>query len=186
MHMKIRTMYNESPNGVRRFAIGFAVAMAIMAQAAVGLAEDAHHEDAEHHHEDHDHPNHFAIFVGSTQSEEHEGDRNDPQFTLGFDYERRLSRLFGLGFLADYVIEGHRELLVGIPGFFHVPNGPTFQLAPGWHKAKESGHSGGVVRLGLLWEFDVTSSISLTPAVFYDIAKEDNLWVFGLNVGKGW
>ena len=149
------------------------------------IAEEAHHGDHSDLEGTHDHRNHLALFIGSTQSEEHEGDRDEPQFTLGVDYERRLTKLFGLGLLADFVIEGHREVLLGVPAFLHIPHGPTFQLAPGWHKVKDDGESGGVLRLGLLWEFEVRT-ISLTPAVFYDISEHDNLWVLGFNVGKGW
>ena len=53
-------------------------------------------EHEEGHGEEHEHKNHIALFIGSTQAEEEHGERDDPQLTLGLDYERRLTRVFGL------------------------------------------------------------------------------------------
>ena len=163
-----------------KLAAGAVLALLLAGTATTGLAAEAHDSESGHGGR-----NEIALFIGSTQSEEHEGDRDDPQFTLGVDYERILTDHFGVGLLADFVFEGHREVLLGVPLFLHAPHGLTFQYAPGWHKVKDSGESGGVLRLGLLWGFDV-KRIRLVPAVFYDIAKEDNLWVLGLNIAKVW
>ena len=68
---------------------------------------------AEHHHK-----NHIALFIGSTEGEAEEGEKEDRDFTLGVDYERRLTELIGIGGLYDWVAEGRREFLIGMPVFF--------------------------------------------------------------------
>ena len=82
------------------------------------------------HGEEHQHKNHIALFIGSTQAEVEHGKRDDPQFTLGLDYERRLTQVVGIGALLDVVLEGHREGIIGVPVFLHAGS-LTFQLAPG-------------------------------------------------------
>jgi len=149
-------------------------------QASTHTAEPHHDDDVAHHHK-----NHIAIFIGATQAEEHHGERNDPHFTLGIDYERRLSTLFGLGLLADGVIGGKRDYLVGVPLFLHASEHIVLQLAPAWHKVEEGNHSGAVLRSGIIWSIPVGTG-TLSPSLFYDIAESDNIWVFGLSIGKGW
>jgi len=171
--------------GSTRGPLLIAIVLAAAMPSRIGLAEEGHAGDASEHGEEHFHKNEVAVFLGSTQSEEHHGDRDDPEFTIGIDYERRLTEHFGLGLLADFVAEGNREILLGIPFFLHAGKSAKFELAPGWHKVKEDGSDGGVLRLGFHWAFEVGRG-SLSPAVFYDITEEDNLWVFGLGIGRGW
>ncbi len=66
------------------------------------------------------HKNHVSMFLGSTQSEKHHGERDDPGFSIGLDYERRLNQAVGVGLLVDWVAEGSREYLIGVPLFLHV------------------------------------------------------------------
>ena len=41
--------------------------------------------------------NRFGIFIGSTEAEDtHSGEKDDPRFTVGLNYERRFSRLVGV------------------------------------------------------------------------------------------
>lgn len=41
-------------------------------------------------------------------------------FTIGVDYERRLSRMWGIGVLADVAVgEIKREAVLGVPVFLH-------------------------------------------------------------------
>jgi len=162
-----------------------ALVLAVGMLSQNGLAEEDHSGDAAEHGEEHLHKNHFAVFLGSTQSEEHHGDRDDPQFTIGVDYERRLTKVLGVGLLADYVVEGNREFLLGIPFFVHAGKSAKFEVAPSWHKIREDGTDGGVLRLGFHWEFEMGRG-SISPAIFYDITEEDNLWILGLGFGRGW
>lgn len=47
------------------------------------------------------HQNHFSVFLGGTT--ESEEDETTTSFSIGVEYERRLSRLLGIGFGAEYV-----------------------------------------------------------------------------------
>ena len=55
-----------------------------------------HEGTSEEHGKEHFHKNHIALFLGATQAELEHGEREDPQFTLGLDYERRLTRVVGV------------------------------------------------------------------------------------------
>ena len=143
-----------------------------------------HEGTSEEHGKEHFHKNHIALFVGSTQAELEHGERDDPQFTLGFDYERRLTTVFGIGALLDFVVEGNREGIVGIPVFLHAGN-LTFQVAVGGERIRDTGDWEAIGRLGALYEF-VVGRKTLSPGLFYDITAEGGTWVVGLNIGKGW
>ncbi len=148
------------------------------------LAEDAHHTGGDQHEAGHLHKNHFALFLGTTQPDEH-GERTDAAFTVGIDYERRLTKLIGVGFLADVVTGGNREYLVGVPLFLHVGKRGKFQLAPGWHKVDEDQAKGLVWRTGFIWDFEVGKN-TISPSVYYDITEHENLFVLGVGIGQGW
>ncbi len=149
------------------------------------MAEDQHGAGVEHAEGHHFHKNHISMFLGATQAEKHHGERDDPGFSIGIDYERRLNQVIGVGFLADWVVEGNREYLLGIPLFLHVGRHAKFQLAPGWHKLNEEHEDGWVFRTGFGWGFEV-GKITLTPALYYDITENENIFVAGLEIGKGW
>ena len=133
----------------------------------------------------HDHKNHVALFFGSTQAEEHHGEREDPSFTIGMDYERRLTKRFGVGVMADLVVEGNREFLFGIPLFLHAGKGAKLLAAPCVHKLKGDDEYDYVFRAGLVWDFNVGPG-TLAPVVLYDIAEHHDVFVVGLGIGKGW
>ena len=181
--------YTIIPTASRHFAAASTrplIAVLLLACGALTLQAST---PVDHPHTEHDtthhHKNHIALFIGATQAEEHHGERNDPHFTLGIDYERRLSTLFGLGLLADGVIGGKRDYLVGVPLFLHASEHIILQLAPAWHKVEEGNHSGAVLRTGIIWSIPVGTG-TLSPSLFYDIAESDNIFVFGLSIGKGW
>jgi hypothetical protein len=147
-------------------------------------AASGDHEAAKEHGESDHHMNHVAFFAGFTEAEEHHGDQGAPDFTIGIDYERRLSKVFGIGVLADWVIENNREYMVGIPIFLHAGRHAKFELAPAVRHVSHSGENQFVFRTGLHWDFHV-GKMSLTPAVFYDFSEGQDFFVFGLGVGKG-
>ena len=163
-----------------------ALMLAISAAPGAALAAtEADHSATGEHGEAHYHKNHVALFLGSTQSEEHHGERDDPSFTIGADYERRLTRIFGVGALADVVVEGDRELLVGLPVFLHAGKGSKFLVAPCVHKLRGADEYDYVLRVGLVWDFHVGPG-TLAPVVLYDFAEHHNLLVLGIGIGKGW
>jgi len=143
-------------------------------------AQEEHLEPASEHF----HKNHIALFLGSTQAELEHGEREDPQFTLGLDYERRLTRVVGVGGLIDVVVEGHRDLILGATLFLHAGR-LKFLIAPGVELVGDKGDWEFVTRFGVLYEFEVSSALTLAPVVQYDVTEERSTWVVGLGIGKG-
>ena len=132
--------------------VAVAAAPGLVAAQESGLheASSGNHEAAKEHGENDHHKNHVAFFVGSTEAEEHHGEKGDRDFTIGIDYERRLSKIFGIGVLADWVIEGDREYIVGIPLFLRAGKHAIFQLAPAYHRLSHSGDEGFLFRTGFM------------------------------------
>jgi len=145
-----------------------------------------HHEAAEGHGEEHFHKNHVALFVGSTEAEEHHGEKEDRDFTLGIDYERWLNKWFGAGAMLDFVVEGRREYLVGPLFILHAGKGAKFFAAPCYQSVRESGEDNFVFRTGFGWDFFVgKGKYSVFPSVYYDFAEGQDFFVFGVGFGMG-
>lgn len=148
-----------------------------------GATEEYAEEHGEEHGE-HFHKNHLAVFIGATEAEEHHGEKGDPDFTLGVDYERRLSPLFGVGGMFDWVAEGNREFLVGPIGFLHPFGGLKLFAAPCYQHVRESGEDNFVFRTGVAWDFEI-GKYSIAPNVIYDFADEQDFLVLGVTIGRG-
>lgn len=176
--------------GAVAFSLVFAVGVASPGGLAAQEEHGGHAADPEdhaaavgEHDEEHHHKNHVALFVGSTQAELEHGEREDPQFTLGLDYERRLTPVVGVGAVLDLVLEGQREGILGLPVFLHAGSF-TFQIAPGGERIRDGRDWSFVTRLGVLYDFEV-GTMTLAPALFYDFTKEGGTWVVGINIGRG-
>ena len=157
----------------------------------------------------HFHKNHFAVLLSATEAIEDHGEahnggehgnghaethsegtssgKDDPDFTIGFDYERRLSQLIGVGGMFDWVVEGRREFLLGPAGILHPFKGSKFWLAPLAERVRETGNWELVVRIGAGWDIPIGKSgkYSIAPNINYDISDEHQLWVVGVAIGKG-
>ena len=169
----------------RRVGLTILITLAAGAGNVQGVqAEESEYAAGEAHGSEHHHKNHIAFFVGSTEAEEHHGEKEDRDFTLGVDYERRLNSVVGIGGLFDWVVEGRREYLVGVPLFLHAGKHAKFQLAPCYQRIRETGDNAFVFRTGFMWDFFV-GKVSLSPTVLYDLTEEQDFLVFGLTVGKG-
>ncbi len=166
-------------------------------------AADEEHGEA-HGEEHHFHKHHFAAILSLTEAvEEHGGDhgdghgdphsegssggKDDPDTTIGFDYERRFTRLFGFGGMVDWVAEGRREFLFGPIAFLHPFASSKFWLAPLAERVRETGDWDLVWRIGAGWDFAVGKSgkYSIAPNASYDITGEHELWVVGVAFGIG-
>ena len=154
------------------------------------------------------HQNHFSVFLGGTT--ESEEDETTTSFSIGVDYERRLSRLLGIGFGAEYVfVDVGRESLAGLLGFFHVTEGIVLLGGPGLefvqeplHEVEPEGEAGKIsepsedveteretnlaFRVGALYEFEVGHKYTIAPSLFVDfIENKDPAIVWGLSFGIG-
>ena len=127
--------------------------------------------------------NEIAVFIGSTEGEVEDGEKKDRDFTIGLDYERRLTQRVGIGGLYDWVAEGNREFLIGVPVFLHPGKTATLQVAPCVQRIREDKETNFVLRLGFSWGFDV-GKMRIAPEILYDIAEGQDFVVFGVAFGK--
>ena len=166
------------------------------------MAEE-HPGGEEHGEEHHFHKHHIAVNIASTEGvvehdEEHHGNghgetrsggssgtKDDPSFTLGFDYERRLTKLLGFGGMFDWVVEGRREFLIGPIGFLHPFKGAKLWVAPLAERVRETSDWDFVFRVGVGWDFAV-GKWNIAPNANYDMSEKHDLWVLGVAIGRGW
>ena len=141
-------------------------------------AEDSHHEESADHSEHHFHRNHFAVFLGVTEEEEHSA------FSVGFDYERRLTRLFGIGALIDFATGDVRSGVWGIPFILHPGKGWKLYVAPGRENGSER-DAEFMFRVGVLYDFEV-GKVTISPAFNVDLVDGEEIYVYGVNIGRGW
>lgn len=157
---------------------------------------------AEEHHAGY-HPNHIALFVGaSTRTGEAPEGGSRTGFTIGLDYERRLTSVIGLGLLVDYVPgEIGRAVLLAVPLYLRPVGGLGLTLAPGVEFEEEEAEeletrssetedahtsTNFAFRLGAFYSFPLTSMFSLVPQFNADfISGGDTTLVYGLSFGFG-
>ncbi len=172
-----------------RFVAGWLGVITVLAALTLALPARIEAEEQEHHEptgEEHFHKNHVAVFVGSTEAEEHHGEKTDPDFTVGFDYERRFSKLFGAGAMLDFVVEGRREYLVGPLFILHPGMGAKLFAAPCYQSVREGGEVNFVFRSGFGWDFFFgKGKYSVFPSVYYDFAEGQDFLVIGVGFGMG-
>ena len=113
----------------------------------------------------------IGVFVGNTQNGSSHG------FTLGAEYEYRLTELIGVGGLAEYASGDFDSLTIGVPVTFHPLGGWAFQLAPGL-----SFNSGTnlLFRIGAGYEFEIAPKWSLVPEFNVDFVDGETELVYGL------
>ena len=148
--------------------------------------ETAHGEETQGEEEDGlgEHRDSLALFLGATESDGSGVEKEDPRFTVGLEYERHLTELFGVGVVLERVAEDDRETLLLVPAFFHV-GAALFQIAPGVQKADETDSDyEAVIRLAFGWEFEVRERLFLIPMINFDYTDHREFLVLGVSIGK--
>lgn len=150
-----------------RFAVAVALAMTIsfLGMSRAGAAEETAEEERR---------NAVALFAGVTD------DDNETAPTLGFDYERRLSGLIGIGGLVDFALGDLRAAVLGVPVFFHPNDHWKFHIAPGVEHREDENNF--LVRLGVGYIFDL-GPIGLATTVMIDFVDEESVsevYILGL------
>ena len=173
------------------------IMFALLASAAGaeehGPALASGHESSEHgEHSFHRH--HFSVFLGVTDGPilkevEREGlepielSKDEQEFTVGLDYIYRLSQLWGIGVLVDYAGGDFKSWVAGVPIVLHATNQLKFMAAPGFEdRSSESREF--LVRLGVSYDFEV-GGFTIAPALNVDIVDSEEIYVYGINLGKG-
>ncbi len=135
----------------------------------------AGHEDADHE-EEHGHRHHVGLFLGNT----HAG--GEDKFTVGVDYEYRLTPIFGVGGLVDHASGDHDATIVGGALFVHPWGNSRVLLAPGIEHAH--GHNEFLVRVGVSYDFHI-GRLTVSPTLNVDFVDGEENTVYGLTFGYG-
>lgn len=150
----------------------FSMPVAVVSSAQ----ESAHNPESIAHGTHHYHPNLFAIFVGAT----HEGKRENG-FTLGLEYERRMSEKFGIGVLAEHVFGDEKAWVFAVPFAYHRDRW-KFYLAPGIEDTENG--SEALLRVGGEYAFAV-GEWEISPQLDIDFVDGNQVLVLGVVIGKG-
>ena len=120
----------------------------------------------------------LGLFLGITTKEGETG------VSVGLDYEYRLSRLFGIGGVAEYTGADFREGLLGVPFYWHAWKELKLVAAPAVEIEPAERSSAFVVRLGGEYGFSVRSGIEIAPALYFDVSSEDVAVVVGAAIAR--
>ena len=117
----------------------------------------------------------ISLFLGASSH------TDKTAFTIGVDYQYRISTVFGVGALVDYIGGGIGSTLVAPALFLHVKK-LSFTVAPGAEFSDDE--TTMVLRVGANYEFELPGGFSISPAIFYDTERggEPTL-VYGLSFG---
>jgi len=141
------------------------------------IAADATGQEIESNHEgSHEsHRNTMGLFIGET----FEGRLED--FTLGVEYERHINESFGIGLVAEYVSDDLDVWVYAMPFAYH--NGPwKLYAGPGVEDTEDG--SEYLTRVGAEYAFEV-GGLEIAPQVNVDFVDNEEVWVIGLFIGKG-
>ncbi len=131
--------------------------------------------------EDFEKPHHLSLFMGGTHvlNEDHTGE------TFGVDYEYRVSKLLGVGFVAEHAFgEVDSTTLLAVADI-HTPLGFILQIGPGVEIFDEDEEGNlFIFRVGGLYEFEF-DAFTVSPQFHVDFADNaDDSLVFGLAIGS--
>jgi hypothetical protein len=135
-----------------------------MVVCAVVFALSLHAVPAEENEHAHHHPHHLGLFLGNTQDGEENG------FSVGLDYEYRLSDLFGVGALGEYTEGDFDHWVFGVPLLLHPYKGLVLKLVPGVEHKPKTSKSEFLVRTGIAYSFHITDRWTIAPEFNFDFA----------------
>jgi hypothetical protein len=144
--------------------------------AGLTLATPASATDLEASHGDgHEHHHHIAVILGNTHTE-----HDEDAFTIGIDYEYRLSPLVGVGVLGEYATGGVDAWVVGVPFALHPGAGWRLVAMPGVEI--HDGESAFLFRTGVGYEFEL-GEFTVMPEVNADFVDDETNLFFGASIG---
>ena len=147
----------------------------LLASSSVNAQHEGEHDAHTGEHEFHS--NVIAAFVGVTSD-----DHREKAFTLGLEYERRISSSFGVGAVVERATGDLDFWVYAVPFAFH--SGPwKLYAAPG---IEDSDHHGSefLFRVGLEYAFEV-GSYEVSPQVDVDFVDGEEVYVLGVTIGRG-
>jgi hypothetical protein len=119
-----------------------------------------------------------GLFLGGSHHSEENG------FSVGLDYEHRISDIFGVGGLVEYTTEDFDSWVFAAPVFIHPYMGLRLLAAPGFENRESENKF--LVRAGIAYQIPVTKGVSITPEYNVDfITNGEKVHVYGVSVGVG-
>ena len=116
-----------------------------------------------------------AFFMGNT----HDG--SEDGFTVGMNYEYRLSETNGIGGLVEYASGELDSWVFAAPLFIHPYKGLRLLVALGF----EYGHSEAefLIRTGIAYEFEMGERWTITPEFNVDFVDSEEKYIYGVAFG---
>lgn len=144
-------------------------------------AQDDHHNF---------HKNHLALFNGVTSNLSH----HTTSYSIGIDYEYRISQHIGTGILGEYIAAENGEYIGGLPLFIHLADHVKLSAVPlliNKKQTHEESHDHAdanretkfAFRLGVGYSFTM-GKISVAPVLNFDMGNSLAL-IYGLSIGTG-
>jgi hypothetical protein len=141
-----------------------------------------------------EHRNEVAAIVAGTSEID-----GDTFFTLGVEYERRLTQRVGIVGEVEYLFDAERWIAVA-PIVLHAGRGLKVFGGPGFEVADteeieevqpeiEEGETHFLLRVGAAYALEFAERYSVGPTVSFDFIRENDEWehavVFGISFGVG-
>ncbi|MDH4056752.1 MAG: hypothetical protein OEW73_13330 [Gammaproteobacteria bacterium] len=154
-----------------RTRAGFPIVIGLLV-LALPVRPAAASEESEH--EEH-HRNELAMFVGVTH------ERRENGFALAVEYERRISKRFGIGALAERTWGDFDFWVYAVPLTIHADRW-RFGIAPGIEQS--DGHRKLLGRFAIGYDFETARAV-VTPGLSIDVVEGEAVYVLGVSVGTG-
>lgn len=103
----------------------------------------------------------------------------DHGLSVGLDYERRLTRRFGIGAVLEYTSGDFREGLAAVSFDWHPWKELKLFVAPGIEVDREDGTNGALLRLGAEYGLAIAERMEIAPGVAVDFSDENTTVVIG-------
>ena len=140
-----------------------------MSGPAMAQVDVEFHEDRRHH---------FSALIGGSYIDA----ADETVFTLGIDYEYRVNRLLGVGFVAEQAFGDIDATTLLAVADIHVWRGLAFQIGPGVEFVDDETYAVG--RFGALYEIELAGEITISPQIHYDFSEGEDAVVFGIAIGR--
>ena len=121
---------------------------------------------------------HLSTLIGGSYIDS----ADETVFTLGVDYEYRVNRLLGFGFVAEQAFGDIDATTLLAVTDIHVWRGLAFQVGPGVEFVDDETYAVG--RLGALYEIELEGDFTIAPQVHYDFSEGEDAIVFGIAIGR--
>ena len=159
---------------------GMAAVLLLLSVGSIGAAA-AEQERAAAGEEEHARHDMLELFLGNTSEDTPEGRENAVSF--GLAYERRVSRMLGVGVFCEDAAGNIDKWSIGAPLLVHPYRGWRFTVAPGveYHGEEDAFR----FRTGLAYEVELAERWALIPEVSVDFVDDQQSYVLGLSLGFG-